>query len=151
MANDDRKPTFSERDRMRREGGPRPGGRREREMDARRTRESLAAAEALFGSEQGGEEGQALADAVRSAHGTRDLQGACEAYLSAVGPPRSLELLSIFLDTGEKAISLVALDAVLEQKASGAVEIAGSLKRQIRLLAEDFDDDLASRAEDLLE
>ena len=29
--------------------------------------------------------------------------------------------------------------------------LEGGLKRQIRLLSEDFDDDLASRAEDLLE
>ncbi len=151
MAGDDRKPTFSERDRMRREGGERPRSERARAEQARRTRDTLAAADALFGDGPGGKEGRALAEAVRAAHGTTELTGACRAYLDGIGAPRTADLASIFLDAGDKAISLAALDALLGLKASGSLEISGGLKRQIRLLSEDFDDDLASRAEDLLD
>jgi hypothetical protein len=151
MAGDDRKPTFSERDRMRREGGERPRSERERADQARRTRDTLAAADALFGDGPDGKEGRALADTVRAAHGTSELPVACRAYLEGIGPPRTPDLASIFLDAGDKLISIAALDALLELKASGSLEIAGGLKRQIRLLSEDFDDELASRAEDLLD
>ena len=42
------------------------------------------------------------------------------------------------------------LDELLRRKDAGSLELEGGLKSQLRLLAEDFDDDLASRAEDLL-
>jgi hypothetical protein len=151
MADDDRKPTFSERDRMRREGGGPARGGRARADEARRSRDALAAADALFGDDPGGEEGKALAAAVRAAHGTGELPAACRAYLDELGTPRTKELASIFLDAGDKAIAIAALDALLGWKAEGTLEISGGLKRQIRLLSEDFDDDLASRAEDLLD
>jgi hypothetical protein len=77
-------------------------------------------------------------------------RGRCRAYLERVGPPASGELASIFLDAGEKDISLPVLDELLRRKGAGSLELEGGLKRQIRLLSEDFDDDLASRAEDLL-
>ena len=45
----------------------------------------------------------------------------------------------------------VLLQTVFEEHARHlGLELEGGLKRQIRLLAEDFDDELASRAEDLL-
>ena len=152
MADDGRKLSYSERDRMRRDGGKRerPASGRDREVEEKRSRLALAAAEDLFTDEKGGQAGKTLADAVREAHGTKDLPAACHAYLEKVGPPASGELASIFLDAGEKAISLPILDDLLRQKSLGKLEIEGGLKRQIRLLAEDFDDDLASRAEDLL-
>ena len=152
MADDGRKLSYSERDRMRRDGGKRerPVSSRDREVEEKRSRLALAAAEDLFTDEKGGQAGKTLADAVREAHGTKDLPAACHAYLEKVGPPASGELASIFLDAGEKAISLPILDDLLRQKSLGKLEIEGGLKRQIRLLAEDFDDDLASRAEDLL-
>jgi hypothetical protein len=156
MADDDRKLTYSERDRMRREGGsgrPARGGRAKAE-EAERSREALVAADALFvgeAGEKGGEEGKALADAVRDAHGTPELAAACHVYLDALGPPSSVELASIFLDAGEKELSLRVLDELIRLKQLGKLEIEGGLKRQIRILSEDFDDDLASRAEDLLD
>ena len=70
---------------------------------------------------------------------------------NAIGVPTSLELASIFLDAGDKALSIEVLDALLRSKDAGGLVLEGGLKRQIRLLSEDFDDDLASRAEDLLE
>lgn len=151
MADDDRKLSYSERDRLRREGGsgpPRTG--RAREDDEKRSREALKSADALFTDEQGGQAGKALANDVRAAHGTAELPGACRAYLEAVGPPKSPELSSIFLDAGDKELSIAVLDELLRQKAAGSAALTGGLLRQIRLLSEDFDDDLASRAEDLL-
>ena len=88
---------------------------------------------------------------MRDAHGTPELPAACRAYLEEIGPPTSLELASIFLDAGEKEIGVPVLDELLRQKDAGSLELSGGLKRQIRILSEDFDDDLASRAEDLLE
>ncbi|MEZ4280775.1 MAG: hypothetical protein R3F21_14345 [Myxococcota bacterium] len=155
MANDGRKLSYSERDKMRREGGG--AGRREkpqsghdRALEEKRSRLALAAAEELFTDEPGGQTGKALAKAVRDAHGTKDLAAACHAYLEKIGPPAASDLASIFLDAGDKAISLPVLDALLARKQAGTLELEGGLKRQIRLLSEDFDDALASRAEDLL-
>jgi hypothetical protein len=150
MADDDRKLTYSERDRMRREGGG-PGKGRAARDEAHASKAALAAADALFTDEAGGQEGKALADAVREAHGTADLLGSCRAYVEAIGVPTSLELASIFLDAGDKALSIQVLDALLRSVDEGGLVLEGGLKRQIRLLSEDFDDDLASRAEDLLE
>lgn len=153
MTDDDRKLTYSERDRMRREGGGSggaPRGRRAKIEEENRSREALVVADALFTDEKGGQEGKALADAVRAAHGTADLAAACQSYLEAVGPPATLELASVFLDAGVKELSITALEELLRKKDADDLELAGGLKRQIRILSEDFDDDLASRAEDLL-
>lgn len=153
MSYDDRKWTYSERDRMRREGGAsggRPRGGRAKAEEAQRSREALFEADALFTDEKGGQEGKALAKAVNAAHGTADLPGACRAYLDAIGPPATNGLTSVFLDAGIKEISIIALEELLRRKDTGDLELAGGLKRQIRILSEDFDDDLASRAEDLL-
>ena len=48
-------------------------------------------------------------------------------------------------------MSIAVLDELLRQKAADELSLEGGLKRQIRILSEDFDDDLASRAEELLE
>ncbi len=153
MGDDDRKLTYSERDRMHREGGGTrpPRGKRAEAENAKRTHDALQVADALFTDEKGGQEGKALANAVRAAHGSSDLPAACRAYLETVGQPMSLELASIFLDADDKEISIVVLDALLRQKDAGDLELAGGIKSQIRILSEDFDDDLASRAEELLE
>lgn len=152
MAGDDRKLTYSERDRLRREGGGgRPQSGRARADEEKRSREALKVADSLFTEEQGGQEGKALADAVRQAHGSKELPAACRSYLDGVGPPGTLELASVFLDAGEKEISVRVLDELLRMKAAGQLDLEGGLKRQIRILSEDFDDDLASRAEELLE
>ena len=153
MSGDDRKLTYSERDRMRREGGGsgKPRGKRAQEKDARQTEEALKFADSLFTDEKGGQEGRALADAVRAAHGTAELPVACRAYYDSVGAPSDPALASIFLDAGEKDLSIAVLDELLRAKDADGVALEGGLKRQIRILSEDFDDDLASRAEELLE
>lgn len=153
MSGDDRKLSYSERDKMRREGGHagKPRGKRAQAEDARRTEAALKSADSLFTDERGGQEGKALADAVRAAHGTTELPAACRAYFDAVGAPGESGLASIFLDAGEKDLSIAVLDALQHKKEGAGLALEGGLKRQIRILSEDFDDDLASRAEDLLE
>ena len=151
MSNDDRKLTYSERDKLRREGGEAPKGGRAKAEDARKTREALAAADSLFAGDERGREAKEHAKAVRDAHGTEGLAATCEAYVEAVGVPRDPELASIFLDANDKALRVAVLDALLAEKEAGELLLEGGLKRQIRILSEDFDDDLASRAEDLLE
>ena len=153
MGDDDRKLSYSERDRMNREGGGSrpPRGRRAEAENAKRTHDALQVADSLFTDEKGGQEGKALADAVRAAHGSSELPEACRAYLATVGPPKDSEFASIFLDAADKEISVVVLDALLRLKEAGSFELAGGIKSQIRILSEDFDDDLASRAEELLE
>jgi len=156
MSNEHReKLTYSERDKLLRERGrsgdrPARGGRAKAE-DERRSQEALEHADSLFTDEKGGQAGKALADAVREAHGTPELASACQTYLAEVGPPSSTALASIFLDAGDKQVTIPVLDELLRRSAAGNLEIEGGLKRQLRILSEDFDDDLASRAEELLE
>jgi hypothetical protein len=153
MSGDDRKLTYSERDRLRREGGGGPKSGRARADEETRSREALKAADSLFSDAPGGQEEKALATAVRAAHGTPELAGACRAYFGALGAPTSRELASIFLDADDKTLSIAVLDELLRQKQheAGAFRLEGGLKRQVRILSEDFDDDLASRAEEILE
>lgn len=152
MADDDRKLTYSERDRLRREGGGgRPKSGRARAEEEQHSQAALKVADSLFTDAIGGGEGKALAAAVSEAHGSSELPGACRTYLEAVGVPKTSNLVSIFLDAGDKDLSIVVLDELLRQKQAGELELEGGLKRQIRILSQDFDDDLASRAEDLLE
>ena len=151
MADDDRKLSYSERDKLHREGGSRPQSGQARAAEEDRSRQALKAADSLFVHEGVGEEGLILATAVREAHGSAGLPAACRAYFKELGTPTTTELVSIFLDAGEKELSLAVLDELLRQNGAGTLELEGGLKRQIRILSEDFDDDLASRAEDLLE
>ena len=154
MAGDDQKLSYSERDRLRREGGgsgQRPKSHRARVEDEKRSHDALQVADSLFTDAKGGQAGKTLANAVLAAHGTAELAGECRAYLEQIGPPTELELISIFLDAGEKDLTVCGLDALLCRKRAGDLEIGGGLKPQIRILSEDFDDDLASRAEEILE
>lgn len=149
-----RRLSWSEIDRLRsqpastRSGHPR--GRAARERDRRETHAALRDAEALFGGDKGGEEGAALAAAVREAHGSPGLATACRAYLDALGAPDTPELLSMFLDTGEKELMVPALERLLALKERGRVDVKGALKLQLRTLAEHADDEVAGLSEDLL-
>jgi len=156
MPDDDRpKLSYSERDRLLRDrksghAGP-PRGRRAQEESVKATKAALAQADALFTDEKGGQKGKALASAVREAHGSDELPAACQAYFDEVGVPRDRELLSIFLDSGVRDLRVAALDALLAQKEAGSLDLGGGLKSQLRMLADEFDDAIASRAEEILE
>lgn len=155
VSNDDRpKRTFAERDRMRREGGRgdenRPRGKAAEERERRAAAAHLEAAKGAFASGRGGAEGARLAGDVRKAHGTPELAGACRAYLDAVGMPDEAGLLSLFLDSGDTELVVAALRALLELHRGGSLDVSGGLRSQIRVLEQDFNDDIAEAAEDLL-
>lgn len=154
MSDDRPKRTFSELDRMRREGGgpgePRPRGKAAEARARQATSAYLKEADKIFASGQGGAEGERLAAEIRQSHGTPELAGACRAYLEAVGPPRDPSLLSLFLDSGESELVVTALQTLLELRREGALEPTAGLRSQLRVLEQGFDDAVAEAAEDLL-
>jgi hypothetical protein len=131
-------------------GDSHPRGRRAQERAARESRDALAQADALFSGDPGGEEGAALAKAVRDAHGTPELEPACRAYMAALGVPAAADLLSIMLDTGQTDLMIAALEQLFALKQTGKLEMTGGLKAQLRLLAQEPNDDVAGLSEDLL-
>ena len=58
--------------------------------------------------------------------------------------------VSVFLDSGDRELVVGVLDHVLAVAERGGFEATPSLRRQLGILAEDFDDAIASRAEDIL-
>ncbi|MBK7951835.1 MAG: hypothetical protein IPK00_24495 [Deltaproteobacteria bacterium] len=155
MADDGRKLSYSERDRMRREGkgagrSERPQSGHDRALEEKRSRLALAAAEELFTDEKGGQLGKTLANAVREAHGSKGLAAACQAYLEKVGPPSTGELASIFLDAGRNRSACRCSSALLQQKGQGKLGSSRAAWRQIRLLGGFRRRGSPSRAEDLL-
>jgi hypothetical protein len=152
---DDRpKRTFSERDRMRREGGGdrerRPRGKADEARLRQATSAYLKQADKLFSSAEGGTEGERLASEVRKSHGTPELVAACRSYVEAVGPPRDPSLLSLFLDCGDAELVVIALQTLLSLRREGAFEPTAGLRSQLRVLEQDFNDAIAEAAEDLL-
>jgi hypothetical protein len=104
----------------------------------------------LFGKESGGAEAADLARGVRDAHGGAGLAEACRAYLEALGPPTDPSLLSLFLDAGEREVLLSALEALESLRAAGTLAATSGIRTQLRILAEDPDDDVAYASEELL-
>lgn len=154
MSDDRPKRTFSERDRLRREGGGdrerRPRGEAAEARMRQATSAYLKEADKLFSSAKGGAEGERLAAEIHKSHGTPELADACRAYLDALGPPRDPTLLGLFLDSGDNALVTTALRMLLELRREGALEPTAGLRSQLRVLEQDFDDDVAEAAEDLL-
>ncbi len=150
---DGRKLSYSERDRLRREGGGEKGPRKPR-GEAAQAREKVATTEylrsaerALF-SKKGDTEADRLAKEVHAAHGTKDLPRACRAYFDAEGIPKDLVLLGIFLDSHDSDLICAALEELLQ----GEYDYAGSsLKSQLKVLAFHAEDRVAELAEELLE
>jgi len=144
--------SFSEWDRMRREGSdsaPRgPRSERAQEVAQAGKKQYLRSAEKhLFGGSSD-EEGERLAKEMRNAHGTKKLPDACRAYLEARGIPKEVSLLGIFLDSHDDAL----IEAGLEELVAGEYDLeSGSLRSQLRVLAYHKNDALAELAEDLLE
>jgi hypothetical protein len=87
---------------------------------------------------------------VRVAQGYPGLAEACGAYRDAMGFPRDPELVSLFLDSAERELMAGALVALADAHAQEPVALGAGLRSQLRLLAEDPDDEIAGAAEDLL-
>jgi len=154
---DDERPrrSWREIDRMRDGSGHRSDERKPRGKAAEaRSRQAaqtyLKQIDGLFAQDGGGAESERLARAVREAHGTPGLAEACVAYRDAVGFPRDPELVSMFLDSGERELVAGALTALADAHAQEPVALGAGFRSQLRLLAEDPDDEIAGAAEDLL-
>ena len=154
MGSDDReKLSYSERDRLRLDrskGHESPGGHGGRQRQEVQRDVALKQAESIFSEEGVGTRGDELAKVVRAAHGSAELPEACHAFVAEVGMPKSVDLLQIFIDTSDPSLSVPALEALLERKQAGELEITAGLKSQLRTLCEDPDDDIAGLSEDLL-
>jgi hypothetical protein len=105
----------------------------------------------LFSGQKGDAEMEQLANRVRDAHGTPDVVDACRAYRDALGLPSDPALLSIFLDTGDPELVCETLEGIAAAAESGEVEVSSGMRTQLRMLAEDPNDDVADAAEVLLE
>ena len=148
---DREKKSFSEIDRLRREGRGRPEERRPAGPAQRARVESakqqyLKQIDGIFAKGKGGAEGERLARAVREARGTPGLAAACRAYRDAVGAPADAALIACFLEAGDPELALVGIEAL--RATQGA--LAPGLRTQLRMLADSADDAVAAAAEDLL-
>jgi hypothetical protein len=149
------KKSFSERDRERRErrGSEehRAPGRGRGVQDAFAKKQVLKQIDSLFAKGRGGAQGDRLAQTVRDARGTPELAAACRAYLDGLGAPSEPGIVACFLDARESDVVLVGLEALRALRADGALPLTPGLRTQLRMLAQDSDDDVATTAEDLLE
>jgi hypothetical protein len=152
---DDRpKLTYSERDKLRREGGQGggpPRSQRAQQEQANATRSALEQAGSLFSPGKGGAEGAQLETAIRDSHGTPAFVAACQAYLDQVGVPDDPSLLTLFLDSGDRGLLVPALEKLLELKNAASLQVGAGLRNQLRVLEQDRDDTVAGISEELLE
>jgi len=149
---DREKRSFSELDRMRREGGP--GGERPRGAAAEKRSRAAASQylkeiDGVFGGRKEAVEtaGRAMLDA----RGTPQLPAACRAFLEQAGPPKELRHVSCFLDAGEADLVLAGLQALGAIQQEGSLDGTPGLRTQLRMLVEDPEDEVAGAAEELLE
>jgi hypothetical protein len=150
--NDGDKLSFSERDRRRREGGgsqePRAKGVSKVKEEAV-TKQYIKQLDGLFSKTKGGAEVDRLGAAVRAAHGTSGLADACRQYCEVAGFPEDAALLGMFLDSGDAELVVGGLEALQAACETGGFKASGGLRSQIRMLAEDPNDDVAELAESL--
>ncbi len=149
--NDGDKLSFSERDRLRREGrhdSPREQGvsKAQEERAKQQHRKQL---DGLFSSS--GDEAKKLEAAVDKAHGSPGLADACRAYRDAAGYPKTARMIGMFLDSDDSELLVGSLEAALVLAESGDLEFPAGLRSQIRRLVNGSDNQVATLAEDLLE
>jgi hypothetical protein len=150
--NDGDKLSFSERDRRRREG---PSSRERRPAGVSKAKEEAATKhyvkqlDGLFSKTKGGAETEKLQAALRAAHGTSELADACRQYREVAGYPEDAALLGMFLDSGDVELVVGGLQALQAACEAGGFKASGGLRSQVRMLAEDPDDEVAELAEAL--
>jgi hypothetical protein len=139
---------------MRREGG-RSEDRRPRGVSKAKvesvTKQYIKQLDGMFSEKKGSAEAQKLEAAMRAAHGTPGLAAACREYLEGVGPPTEAALIGMFLDSGAPELVVAGLSALQAVIESGEVKLSGGLRSQVRMLAEDPDNEIAELAEELAE
>ncbi len=105
----------------------------------------------MFPSDRGGAEGRRLAKAMRDAHGTPGLADACREFRDSVGPPSEASHIRFFLDCGKRDLILGGLEALRTLLEAESTALTPGLRSQLRMLAEDRDNDVADLAEEILE
>jgi hypothetical protein len=152
---DREKKSFSVLDRMRRERGSqgeaRPRSPAGQARAGAAAKQYLKHVDALFSSERKGSEGEKRVREMLDARGTPGLADACRAYHELLGLPSELRHASCFLDSGDRDLVLVGLAALRALHEAGSLKASAGLRSQLRLLAEDPDDELAEGAEEILE
>jgi len=152
--NDGDKLSFSERDRIRREGRS-SEDRRPRGVSKAKAEEAskqyIKTLDGMFSKKKGGAEIEKLTAAMRAAHGTSGLAAACREYRDAAGLPDDPSLLSMFLDSADPELVVGGLEALQNACQSGSWKASGGLRSQIRMLADDPNDEVAELAEALAE
>ena len=149
---DGRKLSYSDLDRLRREGGAegpkKPRGEVAQAREEAATTQYLRSAERELFSKKGDAETARLTKEIHAAHGTKDLAKTCRAYFEAKGVPKDLILLGIFLDSRDSNLICAALEELIQ----GQYDYTGSsLKSQLKVLAFHAEDRVAELAEELLE
>ena len=114
------------------------------------TKQYVKGLDELF-SKPGDSKSGKLSAAVRAAHGSPRLAEACRAHVDAVGYPADATLLGMFLDAGDAQVVAGALEALAAGIDAESIKLTAGLRSQIRMLAEDSDDGVATRAEELVE
>jgi hypothetical protein len=144
--------SFSERDRRRREGRPsrehRPKGVSKAKAEAF-TEQYIKQLDGLFSKTKGGAGVEKLGAAIRAAHGTSGLADACRQYREVAGFPEDAALLGMFLDSGDPEWVVGGLKALQAACEAEGFKASGGLRSQIRMLADDPDDEVAELAEEL--
>jgi hypothetical protein len=105
---------------------------------------------ALFAKHGVGGRGEALAKAIRDAQGTPGFAEACRAFLRELGPPTEASLCARFLDARDPELVLAGLRGLEGLHDAGQLTASAGLRSQLRTLADDANDEVASAAEALL-
>jgi hypothetical protein len=113
------------------------------------TKQYVKQLDGLFSKTKGGAEVERLGAAIRAAHGTSGLADACRQYREVAGFPEDAALLGMFLDSGDAELMVGGLKALQAAQEAGGFKASGGLRSQVRMLAEDPDDEVAELAETL--
>lgn len=152
---DERKRSWKEIDQMRdgsrRDDSDRPRGAASQQRSEQATQSYLKELDKLFTSTGRSPEVEALVKGLRNAHGTPELPEVCRAFRDELGMPGEVGLLSIFLDSNDAELVVAALETLLALSAQGDIELGKGIQSQLRVLSQDFNNDIAEIAEEILE
>jgi hypothetical protein len=152
---DERKRSWKEIDQMRdgsrRDDRERPQNAAQQVRSDQATQTYLKEIDKLFTSSGASAESEALVKNLRDAHGTPELPEVCRLFRSELGMPREPALLSIFLDSNEPELVVSALQTIESLLAEDSIELGKGIQSQLRVLAQDFNNDIAEIAEEILD
>lgn len=139
------------RDRSRPQSDRPPRGAAAQAREAAASKQYRKQLDRMFSTNRGGAEAAQLAKAMRAALGTPGLADACRAFRDAVGAPEEASHISLFLDSGDPELVLAGLEALRSGCVEGTLQATPGFRTQLRMLAQDSNDEVAEAAEELLE